>query len=407
MLSYGQSLSNGWEGWPALSLTPTPGAIMMGDSVRPASENAPLWESVGAPRFRPLAATVQHHITGALLSDDAVAALPDGDCALGETVLEGALAQWLFMRGRDPEFYALASACGVGGRSIEALSKGAQTELFHRLRSCVRTARGVAASWSMEYGIAALLFLQGESNSLGDGAGDRIAYKALLERFHDDFVADVARGAAAMTEPPAMFLYQTGGVYASADNAIAQAQLEVALERPGCFMAAPSYPASDKGGHLDANGYRWLGRQFGKVLHAVLDRGEDWRPLHPGGVARVADSLRLTFHVPVPPLQWGRPFAGQVRQDVADRGFSIFDENGIVPIGGVDLDGPDGVRITLGRDLIGHASVRYAAADRGGIGCLHDSDSTESVARGATGATADEEAHPLKNWSVGFSISVA
>ncbi len=51
------------------------------------------------------------------------------------------------------------------------------------------------------------------------------------------------------------------------------AQWEASVEIPGLFLAAPCYPVTDKGGHLDANGYRWLGAQFGKAMHAVLDLG--------------------------------------------------------------------------------------------------------------------------------------
>jgi hypothetical protein len=72
-----------------------------------------------------------------------------------------------------------------------------------------------------------------------------------------------------------MFMYQTGGAYASDDQAIAQAQLDTALRMPGCYMVAPSYPVTAKGGHLDANGYRWLGAQFGKVMHHVLTQRKD------------------------------------------------------------------------------------------------------------------------------------
>jgi hypothetical protein len=418
VLSYGQSLSNGWEGWPALSTEPVAGAFMLGESVRPVSEHAPVWEVLGEPVLNPLVATVQDIATGVLLPSATVAALPPGALALGETVLEGAIAEWRHRGGVPPDHEMLASACGVGGRPLEALVKGAEPEQFNRLRGCVRLAREIAQGGGRDYQIAALLFLQGENNSRGlGGTSERDAYKAMLTRFYADFVADIAAVAAGQGAPPTMFLYQTGGLYASEDNAIAQAQLEVALEIPLCFLAAPSYPVTDKGGHLDANGYRWLGAQFGKVMHRVLTLGERWRPLHPVAASGQGRELRIDFSVPAPPLAWGRPFAGQSRHVIAQRGFSVLDAAGRVPITEVALDGPDRVLILLDRPMGAGAVVRYASATHGGLGALQDSDDSASVlsyiAEGGSRPPAGPDIarlvgqpYSLRNWCVAFAIPV-
>jgi hypothetical protein len=421
VLAYGQSLSTGWEGWPALSTAPISGALMLGDSVRPASEFRPDWDCVGPARLRPLAATVQNFTTGAVLSSGEIAALPRGAPNLGETVLEGAIAEFIARRGEDADQYLLASACGVGGRSLEELSRGASPELFNRLRGCVRSARDAAASWAMGYGLVALLFLQGENNSWGmGGTADREGYKALLRRFHADVATDIAASAAGQALAPAMFLYQTGGVYASADNAVAQAQLEVGLELAGCFLAAPSYSVTDKGGHLDANGYRWLGAQFGKAMHRVLCQGEAWRPLHPVSASIEGDVVHARYHVPIPPLAWGRPFVGHARVDVPQRGFTLHDENGAIPLRRVEIEPPHGVRITPARPPKTGATLRYADASVGGVGCLHDSDPSLAVTCYQPEQARDFEPdiaapdiaelagrpYPLQNWCVAFSIPV-
>jgi hypothetical protein len=417
VLSYGQSLSSGWEGWPALSTTPVPGAFMLGASVRPRSESDARWEAVGQTALQPLVATVQD-LGGALLSPDAVAALAPGDPSLGETVLEGAIAEWR-SRGAIAEDHALlASACGVGGRSLEALSKGAAPELFNRLRSCVRLARGVAAAAGRDYGLAALLFLQGENNSWGlGGTADRAGYRALLTRFHADFVADIAAEAAGQAVQPAMFMYQTSGAYASADNAVSQAQLDVIDALPLCYLAAPVYPVTDKGGHLDANGYRWLGAQFGKVMHRVLTLGEDWQPLRPLRARLERGLVWVDFHVPAPPLAWGRPFVGLARRDVRDQGFAVHDDDGEVALTEVALGGPTLLRLGLARRPGPGAVLRYAAASHGGVGCLRDSDGSASALRfqwepGMTPSPGPDIAalvgrpYPLHNWCVAFAIPI-
>ena len=50
------------------------------------------------------------------------------------------------------------------------------------------------------------------------------------------------------------------------------AQLEVSNTRDDTFMFGPSYPYTDKNGHLDSNGYRWFGNKIAQVYkHVVLD----------------------------------------------------------------------------------------------------------------------------------------
>ncbi|MDE2334813.1 MAG: hypothetical protein KGK10_09790 [Rhodospirillales bacterium] len=419
ILAYGQSLATGWEGAPPLTRRPWHDTLMLGRSVRAAGpEWSPAWEPLGGPVLRQLVATAQLP-DGTLLDDVALAGVPDGAVVLGETVLEAALGH---LRGRmlaaDPAAgrrLLLGSVCGVGGRSLEQLSRGADPELFARLRSCVTVARTVARAWGKTYGIPAVLFLQGEQNSWGiDGAAsDRATYRALLARLHRDIGAELAAGIAGQASPPALVTYQTGGAYASDDMAVPQAQLDVALETPGVFMAAPVYPLPDwPSGHLRADGYRWLGVQFGKVLASLFVDGEPWRPLHPLGAVRVADAIVVSFHVPVPPLAFGRPFLGTRREAVPDQGFTVMDAAGPVPITAIGIVGPDRVLLRLARPLLGPARLRYADPAHHGRGGLHDSDARVAEMGFAGNDLDPSEAgllgtpYPLANWCAGFDIAV-
>jgi hypothetical protein len=417
VIAYGQSLSSGWEGWPALSTTPRHNSLMLGHSVRPASENAPRWEPVGEAAFHPLIATVQEQNGPRLLAPDAVASLPREATALGETVLEAAIAEW---RGRTrsaaPPRRILASSAGVGGRTLEALSKGAAPELFNRLRDCARLARDLARG---DYAIAALLMLQGEHNgrALDGGTNDRLAYKAVFRRFLADFDNDVTKGIAAQPSPPAVFTYQLGGVFAADDMGVAQAQLELALEDTQIFLAAPAYPVTAKGLHLDANGYRWLGAQFGKVMHKVLTLGEDWRPLHPLTAEQQGSAVRVRFHVPVPPLAWGTPYIGQEARDWTDKGFTVTDAQGVIPVLAAELGETD-ITLRLARPPGDGCELRYADHSHHlGHGCLHDSDSTVAQDRYEYDSTTGHrpeanitallgQPYQLMNWCTAFRMPV-
>jgi hypothetical protein len=240
----------------------------------------------------------------------------------------------------------------------------------------------------------------------------------LLQRFRRDFNTDVVDGIAGQALPPALFLYQTGGAYASDEQAIPMAQLDLALAEPGVFLATPVYPVTSKGGHLDANGYRWLGAQFGKVMHRVLTRGEAWLPLHPRRIVASGRTVMISFHVPAPPLAWGRPFAGHRAVDVPERGFTALDEAGPIGIEQVALAGPDAVALTLARAPGAGAALRYADTTRhGGRGALHDSDATvaddtyEYDATTGHYPTADiadlvGRPYPLQNWCVAFNLPI-
>ena len=425
VLAYGQSLSSGWEGWPALSLTPRHDSLMFGDSVRPASEFGPHWQPSGEAAFRPLAATVQDVSSGRLLSPAEVAALAPGDPALGETVLEAAVNTWRDSLPSRPDFVpgrhrVLASSCGVGGRSLEALSAGAEPELFNRLRDCARAARAHADACGLVYGIAALLMLQGENNAFAQpgATGDMLTYKRLFRKLIADFQREVVGGIAGQGAPAPVFTYQTGGDYSSDSNSIAQAQLELALEPTGCTLVAPVYPVTSKGGHLDANGYRWLGAQFGKVMAHVLTHGRAWRPLYPRRITSDGTRIDIDFHVPVPPLDWGRPVMGHKLVDIADAGFAVDDAAGPVEATDVAISGPTSVRIALARPLGPGARLRYADRTRHfGRGCLHDSDATVAAENyiydPTTGhyPSADipelrDRPYPLMNWCVAFNFPI-
>jgi hypothetical protein len=422
VIAYGQSLAMGYEGWPALSLTQPYDSLMLGDSVRAAEESVTEWRPVGAAAFRPLVATVATPGTAALLRPDEVAKLPPGHIAAGETVLEGAVNLWrgrlMAAGGALGRNRLLASAAGVGGRSIEALSRGASPDLFNRVRECIALARATAEAAGLTYGVVAVLFLQGEHNALGaDGCTtDTAEYRARLAALHRDILADIGK-ITGQTAPPGFFLYQTGGTYANQTNSIARAQLEFALATPGCFMVGPDYPVPEKSGHLDANGYRWLGAQFGKALHRTLTLGQDFLPLHPLRADLRGRALLVRFHVPVPPLLWGRPFAGQRRGDPQDCGLLVLDRAGPVPLADLEQAGPDGMELTLSRDAVGPVTLRYADRTLGGRGALHDSDpdlSPDPYEFDAATGHYETANHPdlngrpyeLRNWCAAFAMPV-
>ncbi|HBU9064657.1 TPA: hypothetical protein ACPYZ8_005693, partial [Klebsiella pneumoniae] len=155
LITDGQSLSNGVEGWAAMSkdIRPALNINMLGDSVRPKNENGSTFTPLNGAEIRPARAVVQDLIAppdgGNLMTDEAVAALPRGANNFGETVDIGAMWMWremqLQFRGlATDERKIVAVNCGVGGQIIERLSKGHSWGFYNRIISAVTQIKAIA-----------------------------------------------------------------------------------------------------------------------------------------------------------------------------------------------------------------------------------------------------------------------
>jgi hypothetical protein len=423
VIAYGQSLSSGWEGWPALSVTQRHDSLMIGDSVHGTNESGPRFEVAGTAAFRPLVATVMSNAPkGEVLAPEAVAALAPGNTALGETVLEGALDYWRGRQlapgdGRFPGRFVVTST-GVGGRAIEQLSLGQGP--FQRPLQAAQLAKRLAGEAGGSYGIVALLWLQGESNSVGGGTQERRAYLDLTEALQADFNREIVQGVAGQEAMPAVFTHQVGGIYVrdEAKMSIPMAQLDCAYALPDWFMVGPSYPVTEKAGHLDANGYRWLGQQFGKVMHKVIDLAEGWKPVHPVRATLRGAQVLVDFHVPHPPLVFAPCYVRTKATSFADGGFRVTDEAGEVPVVAAAVVDEVSVLLVLERAPGTNPILWYADQTRhGGFGNLRDSDPTLASQAyefregsgqypGANLPELVDKPYPLWNWCVAFRTAL-
>ncbi|ENR5282329.1 hypothetical protein ACEWHI_005086, partial [Klebsiella pneumoniae] len=391
LITDGQSLSNGNEGWAALSkdIRATLNINMLGDSVRPKNENGSTFTPLNGAEIRPARAVVQDLIAppdgGNLMTDEAVAALPRGANNFGETVDIGAMWMWremqLQFRGlATDERKIVAVNCGVGGQIIEHLSKGHSWGFYNRIISAVTQIKAIADTEGKTCGVVGFLYLGNEYNydSTKGGATDRAEYRALLRKLIDDVITDTT-AITGQTEPPLTVLYQTSGSWTrdSTNMSIGEAQLDICAADANVMMASPAYAVTDKGGHLDANGYRWLGMQFGKVLHRAIDRRQNWRPLQPLSVTLSGTFLRADFLVWSPPLQFRSCYVGSSPTTYAAKGFRVTDDAGDVPVTRVDIVADTVVDITLGRETTGDVYLWYASqTGSNGNGNLFDSDTT-------------------------------
>ncbi|MDR2628210.1 MAG: T9SS type A sorting domain-containing protein [Dysgonamonadaceae bacterium] len=363
LIMYGQSLSTGYQSWPVISTNNVSGNYMIGDQI---------WINNGNMvfnMFRPLTGTV------AKASQTKPKTRASG--AQAECPLLG-MANHL-QRKTAGQYKFLATSAGTGNCSIEQLSKESQTTTHYRdFTKALQSASQINASIHCP----ALIWMQGEANYTSSSTGLTIgsssitykyAYKALLLTLKNKMQKDVTL-AYHQPDKPLFITYQTGAQYMrNKELSISMAQLEASNEQADIICAGPVYPMTDRGGHLDPNGYRWFGEMLGKVYYKTIILGEDFKPLQPEKVSCEADgkTLKVKFHVPVPPLVLDT----LIVEKISDYGFEVYDNNVRKSIANISVS-DDCVYITCTTALTGTVEIAYAGynASVRGHGNLRDSD---------------------------------
>jgi len=109
--------------------------------------------------------------------------------------------------------------------------------------------------------------------------------------------------------------------------------------------------------HLAADGERWLGELFGKVIRKVIVGNERWQPLRPvkAWYDKIDQSIVITFHVPAPPIVTDTAFLPAQGKGL---GFEIYDlHNHLYRVKKVYAEGNDRIRILLTDPLTKDAAV--------------------------------------------------
>ncbi|MFA6570631.1 MAG: hypothetical protein WCT77_05280, partial [Bacteroidota bacterium] len=255
---------------------------------------------------------------------------------LGETIANGMcdhLTQTLEKDFAEKNHF-LFSYAGQGGKYIRELNKrhdeakdpraeSRRTKGGYYITSIddVRRAKKMADSLCMDYSVFAITWMQGEANgtrmynrwdsvhTLQDAI---LTYKNDLIQLKSDYQEDIKTITGQKNVIP-FFTYQTAG------NLAGIAQLKSCDQEKDMYMVGPTYMlpnASNSyyhaggrlvhgdGIHLTADGERWLGEQFGKVMRKVIVEKKSWQPLQPVGAwyEKKENAIYVRFNVPKPPL---------------------------------------------------------------------------------------------------------
>jgi len=364
----------------------------------------------------------------------------------------------------------MVSLHGRSGNKYVCLRKAAQTDplraptgdcastylaAFEEGMRQVQAARDLASAAGKTHVVRAVTAIHGESDHNGllgdfpmtgsDGTPNKIKnYTDALVEWQQDYEAS-SKAITAQTQPVPLFVMGLSGwtgpaPYAAEPqsprysplatqqyNAHVSAPGKVILVGPGYFVdqGTQTFPStSPECLHQSIVGERQVGEYFAKVYARVIFKGETWEPVRPKAVTRVANTVTVEYHVPVPPLVLDTTLVTAPDKDgfaAENYGFEYRTGGHAGPrieITNVAVTGPTTVTITLamtpagadhrllyaqnqrpyGQGCTGPGVQRNASTYQGGArGNLRDSDTTPS--RYDAGA-------PLYNWGVIYDVPV-
>ncbi|WP_284085102.1 sialate O-acetylesterase [Acinetobacter haemolyticus] len=338
-LSYGQSLSIGAGGQPAISLTQYASNLTFAGGPRAASGN-----------YLPVKPLVEDDLNAL-----------DGGTNRGETLCSGAAnyasQQMLKQNGIKPQDHViLATAGGRGGYRISQLNKGT-TWYENNMLAHITNAVNHCATNSLTYSMPLVSWAQGEFDQNKTDI-TREQYAAMLEQLQVDMQTDIKTRSGMKTRIP-FVTYQTSW-YSRLRNHVALAQLDVVKRNEDFYFSTPMYhlPHADDNLHLNNVGNKLFGCYVGRVYkQLVIDQ------IHPEFLCPISAEMQGTkiivrFHVPKAPMVLDAVNLAAT----TDHGFKVVDNVGATVAHSSIAVASDGtkIEIELGSVPVNPIKVRYA-----------------------------------------------
>lgn len=305
------------------------------------------------------------------------------------------------------------ACCGVGGKTIAQLSKGATPNFYNHVITALQAIKAAADAAGKTSRFCGFMWMQGEN----DGSTAYDAYMTALNTLYNNICTD-GMAIFGQTLPPHWYNYQLGGTYTSDSNsmAVSRALLDFCDNNPGLatfvnpvgHLPKPVNPDGNDN-HMFANSYRWFGCDAGKVMDLV-QRGCG-RPVFRMREAIFSeDTVNIAFSVPVPPVKFTPGYVGNVATSFADKGFTIKDAQGVLHGSDltVTLASDVVVKIVASRKLVAPVSIWLGDKTyHSGVHNIADSDNSLSTYKWelVTGSPAAEsiselngKPYALQNW---------
>ncbi|MBJ2078408.1 sialate O-acetylesterase [Serratia ureilytica] len=368
---YGQSFSVGAQSGVALSLTQSLGNVMLGDSPRGMKfstnttyEYAPLG---GANIFRPLVEVMQ---------DNAGNIVANTSGGYGETIsssfannLKAYHNQSMGVEN-DEDFIIGVACCGVSGRTIEQLKKGATPEIYNRVETALDGIAEAAAAAGYDWEIGGIIYMQGEN----DNGQSFEFYYPRLQSMHDTLIAS-CMDKSGQARKPLFMLNQLGNNYVRGMG-VPSAQIELALKNDNVVLVGSYQGLSNPGAHLSANSYRIIGAMFARDAFRHMSGYGSYPFKCEKGVYH-DDAIYLGMTPHISPLKFNKVFSGWNYVEHSDKGISVADSSGALSSDNLTVTAvsPTVIKILCSRKLTGKVTVTLGDSAHGGTHNICDSGS--------------------------------
>ena len=339
----------------------------------------------------------------------------------------------------------IGTSAGVGGKSIEVLSKGSTNTSSQTTADNIYNTRFIQALNTVATNVGtdpivcpAIVWMQGEANQdpadyadagytanpVSYQTHDKAQYKAYLLTLKNDMQADIM-STYSQTSPPLFYIYQTSTYYTySGEIPISQAQYEFAQENDDVVLLNPHYyvpTAQSGGGHLNANGYRWYSEQIAKTMFKTLYDTTEFETVTVKKTKVEFDAIYLDCYVPVAPLN----IDALTVEGATNSGFQVTMDSVIQTIVSVTIVSSTAIKIKCTDDLSGATTLKvmYAGSNSNGVGNIRDSSTEVSfesyvddttltnntppyTAVNVSGVNYYGKKYPLWNWLSNFNITL-
>jgi hypothetical protein len=392
---YGQSLSVGGSGFPALSTENSTTDEMWVLGMRPEDDipagNPATWYASVVP---------------------AREAISPRFATQGETPARGFADAF---RGLVTDYYGpsvlpqiekfMLSAPGQGGIEIIALLKGNASGYYARILAQM-TALAALKSGSETVGMEVMPFIHGERDYLL--ATTKVNYKTRLTTLCADIDAD-AKAQFGQTSDVQVIGTQVASHIANNNQVNAQiaiAQAECDDEVSNYHLACPMYFLPFKGAdvHLSATGYVWMGAYIAHAHKVVNVDRTALTIVKPTAYSALGSTVEITYSLPtVDGLTNGLLWDTTTVAAQPNYGFRLFDSGGTPQtISSVAITAPNRVTITAAAPITAGSYVDYARQGDATKGLGNLRDNAGAVIR----AQVLNHDFPLHNWAL-ISVSGA
>lgn len=369
ILIYGQSFSVGAQSNSALTISAKYGNVMLGDSPRGSFfSNPPAGSEIYGPVggnnvFKPLREVCQD-TAGAIVTSS----------GYGETICSTVGNEFKRLHNEalgvdnDDNFIVCVGSCGVSGRSIAQLQKGASPELYNRVETFLDGVVEACSIEGVEFEVVGIIYMQGEN----DNSQSYSYYLAQSKTMRQNLI-NSCKAKSGQNFDPIYIVNQIGNGYVTGTG-VPNAQIQLPEEVAKTVNIGSYQGLPNPGAHLCANSYRKIGAIFAKELYRYYSGNSDYAFKAVKAVHK-KDTAYVAFSPKVAPLTFKSVYVQWTETLHADYGITVTDSVGTLTASDftVSIASDRVLKIKANRDFNGNVTIRLGDSAHSGTHNIADS----------------------------------